>query len=332
MKKKLLFCLAALGVSSMLFGFDSAETADSLMGKIQEAAAASAGLTMELNVNADIDLETSIIPNDASASTVSSRANLVRCSGTFHGASNTDPFAAAVGGSMDLSANDGSENYSLSARAYSVPTEDGKMDSYFYVEDSSQGVGRWLRVSPDSLNINVQAAGNFDISQLGIDFTLAPGTVDVNGTECYLLSSEVAFPDFQTRIADIAQEAGQDLTSNPYYAMVLSFLEKFKINFAYYVDASTFLPVSLHMDLNDSDLSELSSMLTLFTYGVPEEGASYQNSLNLILNDLSVDVSMTYGEAAAITVPEEALSAEDYKTVMENASEELGQMLGQSAG
>ena len=53
MKKKLLLGLTVLGAASMLCGFDSAETADSLYQKMLDATTDASGASMSMEMNLD---------------------------------------------------------------------------------------------------------------------------------------------------------------------------------------------------------------------------------------------------------------------------------------
>lgn len=59
MKKKLLLGLTVLGAASMLCGFDSAETADSLYQKMLDATTDASGASMSMGMNLDAAINVS---------------------------------------------------------------------------------------------------------------------------------------------------------------------------------------------------------------------------------------------------------------------------------
>lgn len=137
----------------------------------------------------------------------------------------------------------------------------------------------------------------------GLTFTLAPEAATVNGTECYELSTVIDSSTLDTVLKKVSELAGEDLTSDQDVAMAMQYLDGLKLNITYYVDAATYLPVSMTMDMNDSDLTVLNSLIASAL--ASEEGTSAE----LVLNDFSINATTSYGDVAAITVPQEAIDA-----------------------
>ena len=102
-----------------------------------------------------------------------------------------------------------------------------------------------------------------------------------------------------TVLKKVSELAGEDLTSDQDVAMAMQYLDGLKLNITYYVDAATYLPVSMTMDMNDSDLTVLNSLIASAL--ASEEGTSAE----LVLNDFSINATTSYGDVAAITVPQE---------------------------
>lgn len=297
MKKKVLFCIATLGAASMLFGFDSAETADSLMEKMQTASQEAAGCTMDMDFNMDVNLN---IGDGTSTSTMNIVAN-----GGFDIAANMDPLAMSMDGSMKLSSMGTNEDITM--KMYGVTSEDGQFDTYVYTEDSTTGESGWEHEAteiPGGMEELMKQSANIDLNEYGLNFELAPEAADVDGTECYLLTAVMDSASFQTLIDKAAELSGEDLSSDDDVAMVLSMLDGIKLKFEYYVDAATYLPVKFHMDLNDSDMAAINQYAAM-AMGDMGEGTT----IEIVLSDVSFDASMVYGGANDITVPEEALAA-----------------------
>ncbi len=320
MKKKVLFCLAALGTASMLFGFDSAETAESVLEKMQAAANESsvAGVEMNMDMNVDVSLD---IDDGTTSSSID-----IGASGNFDADVNKDPAAMSMEGKMDMSLL--GQNQSVTMKMYSVSSEDGKVDTYLYSENSVTGEeGTWQHQSADvsGLDINelLEKTSGADFSEYGLDFELASEPVTVDGSECYLLSAVMDSSSFEKLLDKAMEISGQDTISDENSEMIMSMLEGIKVKFEYYVDTASYLPVKFHMDLNDSDLSALSQYVAM-AMGEMAEGSSVE----FILNDLSADAAMTYGDAKEIVVPEEALAAPDAGDVFGEVENTLGGITG----
>ena len=129
MKRKVLFCLAALGTASMLFGFDSAETAESVLEKMQTAASEDSLAGMEMDMDISIDLSLDIDDGTASSSIG------IGASGNFDADVNKEPAAMSMDGRLDMSLL--GQNQSVTMKMYSVSSEDGKVDT--------ASVGRYVR-------------------------------------------------------------------------------------------------------------------------------------------------------------------------------------------
>lgn len=294
MKKKILFCLATLGAASMLFGFDSAETADSLLEKMQTASSSAEGATMDMDFNMNVGIN---VGDGTTTSTLNMAAT-----GGFDIAVNMDPVAMSMDGSMSLSAM--GTNETVTMKMYGVTDENGKFDTYVYSEDSSTGESGWEHESSVIGNMAELMAQDVDLSEYGMDFELAPEAADVDGTECYLLTAVLDSESLNTLMNKSAELTGEDISSDEDVAMVLSMLDGIQIKLEYYVDAATYLPVKFHLDLNDSDMTAINQYAAM-AFGAMEEGSS----VTIDLNDISFDATMVYGAANDITVPEEALAA-----------------------
>jgi hypothetical protein len=141
----------------------------------------------------------------------------------------------------------------------------------------------------------------------GISFELAPEAADVDGTECYLLSTTLDASSLETLLDKSAELTGEELPEE--FSTYLALLDGLKLDMDYYVDTTTYLPVKMHMDMNDSDLSIINQLITAqFANFTSDEATS--STAELVLNDLSIDAVYTYGDVAEIVVPDEALAAE----------------------
>ena len=147
MKKKLLFCLAALGTASMLFGFDNAQTADGVLEKMQEAVAENPPAGEKMDMDMDINLSLDIDDGTTSSSIG------VGASGNFTADVNTDPAAMSMDGVLNLSLM--GQNQSMTMKMYGITSEDGSIDTYIYSEDSVSGEeGTWTHQSSSMPNLD----------------------------------------------------------------------------------------------------------------------------------------------------------------------------------
>lgn len=306
MKKRLLLGLVTLTAASMLCGFDSAETLDSLSEKMNEASVTVEGATASMTMNLDAAI------NVSDGTTTSSLG--VNANGEFGYGIAMSPFAMEMTGSMKVSAMGQGEDITM--KTYAVTDESGAMKTYTYTEDSATGTGAWAVETVDNININelLESSKNMtmsftDLSEWGLAFELAPEAADVDGTECYLLSTVIDADALNTLLQKAGEMTGQDLASDENVSMALSMLTGLQLKVEYYVDAATYLPVKIHMDMNGSDFSTLSTLLNASMGSIGSEDAP-ASTVELAVNDISLDMATSYGAAPEVTVPQEALDAE----------------------
>lgn len=297
MKKKLLLGLFTLGTISMLCGFDSAETTDSVMDKMNEASTSIDSMSADMKMNLDAAI------NLSDGTSTSSLAMVVTAD--FGIDYTMDPLAMKMNGTMNLSTL--GQNQQISMQTYGVTYEDGAFETYSYTQETADEPGEWVYASEDidltALMEQSKAMSAADLAEWGLTFELAPEAADIDGKECYQLTAVMDANTISTILDKVSEMTGEDLESDE-VALAMSYLEGLKMNMTYYVDTTTYLPVSFHMDMNDSDLSVLNSLLAT-TLASESEGTTAE----LILNEFSIDMTTTYGDVAEITVPQEALDA-----------------------
>ncbi|MCD8012549.1 MAG: hypothetical protein LUG99_05155 [Lachnospiraceae bacterium] len=325
MKKKLVLAILALGAASMLCGFDSAETAEGVLEKMAENSASMESMSSSFGLNCDVAVEI------GDGTTTSSIAVLVTAD--FDIQATLDPLATALDGTLTVSTFGQGETIDM--EMYMV-TGDDTLDTYIYMLDSTtdeDGEGSWQYSSTSLEDYDLQELINLsssidygELSDWGLDFELAPEAVDYEGTECYLLSTVIDSSSFSTFI-EKSEELVEDLTGEELLGeedtdtldFILSYLDGLKINIDYYVDTETYLPVAFHMDLNNSDLSVLNDYIAAML-GMYDDD-EYTTTVNIVLNDLSLDYTISYDDVEEITVPEEALEA-----IASGEAEDLGDL------
>lgn len=301
MKKRFLAVLAVLGTASMLCGFDSAETADSVFSKMQAASVEADSAAVDMDMNVDVAV------NIGDGSTTSSIGIVV--GGDFSADTTVDPLAVGMEGSIDLSTF--GQTQTLTMKMYSVTNEAGELESYIYTEDSSLGEGAWTYDNSGALGLDLDAVMEQlkgltaqDYAEWGIEYTLAPEAADLDGTECYVLSTVIDAETISTVLDRASALTGEDLAGDESIAQALAILEGLKIDIDYYVDAATYLPVKMHLDMNDSDFSIISQLVQSLMGSEDDT-----TTIDIVINDVSVDAAMSYNTVDAVTVPEDAIAA-----------------------
>ncbi len=302
MKKQFLTGLAVIAAASMLCGFDSAETIDSLGEKMAAAEVDLQSMSMTMDVNLDAALNMSDGTNTSNMP--------FTAAGSMQIDYTLDPIAMKMDGSFDVAAL--SEGQTIPIESYMTTGEDGTMT--MYVKDPTSGA--WAAQS-DNSGINMkelmdsttgQSMSFGELAEWGLNFELAPEAADVNGTECYLLSGTIDSAALNTIIQKTSETTGEDLTADENVSMVLSLFDGIVMNIEYYVDASTYLPAKMHMDLNGSDLTTINAFINQIMAGAVSEGAA-ATTVDLVLNDCSVDATISYNSVDEIVIPDEVLAA-----------------------
>lgn len=316
MKKKLLTGILVLGTAAMLCGFDSAETVESLSQKMMEASASVENESADMALNVDLGLD---IGDGQTTSTIA-----IAAKGDFSLDAFMDPLSMKMDGSMSLSTF--GQTQEMSMQMYGITNDAGELETYTYTEDSTTGESGWVRQVMTGMNVEElmgmsQSMGFEDMAEWGFEFELAPEAADFNGTECYLLSMTVDSDSFATMMQKVSEIAGEELADSEDLNMALAMLDGIKMNIAYYIDTATYLPVGMHLDMNDSDFSIISQLLQA-SMATGEEAANTTVDFNM--NDFSVDLAMSYGDAEEVVVPEEAIaSAVDVSEMTDEVSELL---------
>lgn len=284
----------------MLCGFDSAETFDTLSEKMAAAGADISSASMTTDLNLDAAFNTSDGTNTSSMP--------ITLAGSVKMEATVDPAAFKMDGSVEVSAL--TEGQTLPVQAYTVTGEDGVLRSYMM----NPATGSWTEQSSGSLNVSdlmksaATSAAVGSLSDLGIGFELAPEAADVDGTECYLISTKVDSASMNTLIQKVSEAAGKDLNANADVSAMLSMLNGIVMNLEYYVDASSYLPVRMHVDFNDSDLSAVNQMIsaTLAAFAGDDAPA---DTIEIALNDFTMDMDLSYNNVPEIVVPDEVLAS-----------------------
>ena len=189
MKKKLLLGLTVLGAASMLCGFDSAETADSLYQKMLDATTDASGASMSMGMNLDAAINVSDGTTDSSLG--------ITMSGTFDVNATMDPVATELVGSMDLSAL--GQGQHMEMKSYSVTAEDGGLETYSFTKESTDDEGSWAynkdsNIDMTSLMDLSKSLTAADMADWGLTFELAPEAAEVDGATKFQCFWKIKWP------------------------------------------------------------------------------------------------------------------------------------------
>lgn len=297
MKKKLFTVAAALGAVSLLCGFDSAQTPETILQNMQESISAQGDLSLHTDFHADGDIAVS--DNAGNASTVNLNA-----SGTLGVSMFKNPFSAKVDLDADLGMFGMQQQYTV--QVWMVPGEGGSLDMYAYSENSATEEGEWAHESQPmdtaALLETAKSAVPGLLTSSGIGYTLSPTAVTINGTECYELTSTIDGSSFS---AILEQAAAQTDSDQAQIQTALALFEGLKVNLSCHVDTATYLPVQFHIDLNGSDISALNALIASSML----DSGDASTTAEVVLNDISADIGLTFGNTAAVEVPAEAIAA-----------------------
>jgi len=302
----------------MLCGFDNTQTANDVLQKTQDATKNVAGATMTMKMNLDGALNVS---DGSTTSTLQAKLT-----GNFDLAANMDPYGMKMEGNVEMSFF--GQNQTVDLEMYGLTNEDGAFDSYIYTKDSATGEGQWQHTTDSSIDYSqlINLSNSFNVSDYadwGLTFELAPEAAEVDGKECYLLTAVIDKDALNTLINKSSELTGEDLSSDTDVATALAYLDGISLKLQYYIDTTTYLPVSMHMDLNDSDLTNLNALLA----GALASSSDDTSTAELVLNDLSFDISCTYGDAVDITVPDEAIqAAQDVENPVTSIEDAVGEI------
>ena len=301
MKKGLLLGALLLGAASfsMLTGFDSAATAEDVLQKYVD----SSKNVEKASADADFVLDASI------AVPAADMTMGLSASGTEAIAMTMDPLAMKADASFDVSMM--GQNLNVKVSIYGVTEEDGSFALYV-LTDTGEGDAQWQKTATDAAQIQelIEKASTMqlDVSSLPLSFELAPAAVDVNGTECYELYASMGVADLllvaQPYMDQIIPE-GQGITAEDIQT-IGSLLSGIQFNISLDVDAETYKPMKVHLDLDGSDWTTIAALLAS-SFGTDDAGNPYE--VNLDVNAVALDIVYDYESPVEISVPEEALGA-----------------------
>lgn len=329
-KKTILLSTMLMGAVSfgLLTGFDNAATADDVLQKYVEASKDLGPVNADVNLDGQAAME---IP-DAGTTIDLTAGGSMKLGGTL------DPIQLGLDGTFQLSLM--GENLNMGMQMYAVQNDDGSVSAYTGVDEGDGNGMQWSQDTLDAEEVSelteLLKNSNVDFTTMPIEFTLGSQPADVNGKECYALTSVLTWEDVKNVISysteaakALVQQAGGDpdeldteeLTGE--IASLDQYLNGLTANLEIDVDTETYKAQKAHLDLNGSDWSALGGVLSESMGLTDDEGNPM--SVNLSVSNAALDITYDYDTPVSVNVPEEAKNApeEDLDDVEEHLDSDL---------
>ena len=306
MKKKLMLTALVLGAGSMMLtGFDSAATAEDVMANYMEASKTISSFQADVDMNLDVGLAINMDGVNMNM--------YISLLGDMAMDYLKDPMSVKVDGSMTLSV-PGEDTENVSMQVYMVPGDQGDWECYAYADDGSESEWEYTSIPADQMEqiLALANSAELDYSQLPGTTTLAEEAADVNGITCYELTNTMTYADLEPIINQALEATGETEDTEEIQStlsMVGMALDGVQLNTIIDIDAETYLPMKVRIDLKGSDFSMLSQILAYSFADTDDEGNAVFPEISLDLGDLYMEFIYDYTEPAEITVPEEGLAA-----------------------
>lgn len=310
MNKKFLATVLAFSVCSVPFAAYAEDvTGESLLEASSEASKNVSSMSLGMGINMDAALE--ISSNGAAASSFGIAMN-----GDFDVKTIIDPMQLEMTGTYNISVM--GQTMAMDMDMYMIVSEDGStVDTYAKVTSGGEDSGWEHQRSSITEVLDMFGVSSLDELQDKDVQDLMPEGVELDwnveeGDENYTLSTALMFSQFMPLIEASIEASGETLDEET-MGIVESLMDSLGMNLSYSINKESSLPVSMHMDFNNSDLSVFDALITaLMTESMTTEGDvdSSDMQCRLILNDLSVDADYTYDDVTEITVPADALATE----------------------
>lgn len=195
---------------------------------------------------------------------------------------------SSVSGTIEISAL--GQEMSMEMESYTLQ-EGGTVKSYSCTD------GEWEYSEDDAEGMGEMASEMASLYENAENWTLAEEKEDKNGVSCYVLTGAVSGEDL-----DAYSEMTESLSGEE------ADLSQVEMPMTLYVDAEKLLPVSILVDGAEA--------MTQMLAGTADEGSEFE-TFTIAINNI------TYGDVE-ITIPEEALAAEEAGAVEPELEEETG--------
>ncbi len=284
---------------------EGAATVDDVLAMSQEFQKGISSTCIDMTLNLDAELTLAIEGAEPFALPLS-------MTGRFDVDALQDPVQTSMKGTYDM--NIAGTPMQSGMEMYTVESDDGgKMDTFSKMDMGNGVEPQWIHQQADlSSLLSALGVGSLDelknadtakvYDELNLEWTME------ESDDAYTLSSTLGFADIGDLITASAEGLGQEVPQDT-LDMITSLLSGLMANISMTVDKETGAETSIHLDMNGSDLSPLTDMISSFMQMTAGEDA-VMPQITLTLNDLSVDGIVSYDTVTAITIPAEALATE----------------------
>ena len=325
MRKSVIAACIGLGAASflMLSGFDSAATPEDILSKTQQASADAKEFSATETLDASININ---VPSYNTSMGIMVKmdmdAGFIR-----------EPLKMGMNGDISMSMM--GENQNIKMEMYMIQEDDGTFSLYSKTDEGS-GDAQWThsvssKEDADQLIslLNSDEFKNFDYASLGINWELDSQPSSVNGASCYHLTTALTWDDMLNILRNIGEQAEQAEEINGMVDELSAygqFLSGVKMVVAMDIDETSYLPLQMVIDFNETDWSTISSLVGS-SFGTDENGNPIE--VELSAEGLALTCVYDYNTPVTIEVPAEALQAPASSESAENALEDV---LGGIAG
>ncbi|MDO4476053.1 MAG: hypothetical protein Q4B59_04645 [Lachnospiraceae bacterium] len=289
---------------TLLAGAAGAQTAQEILEQAQKASSEVSNMTVDLVMNGQASM--TVAGSDGQEQSVPVGGKLEMGVYTAMGM----PMSVYTTGNMTLNLMGFPINREITD-TYVVITADG-MDTYT-LDDTDPEAPAWMHIVQEGTEygelVERSLSGEMSNMQLPMDYVLAEATQEIDGTECYVITAQMAasqMVEYVKSAMALAGNAGQEQMAviDELLAKAGPYVDGLVVSFEEYVAVDTCLPVQMTLDLNDSSWGPiLDKAMELLASQLNMAGTS------LSIDDASMSFTFDYYEEPGFEIPQEALNA-----------------------
>ena len=315
-----LTCTAAFSAAAMA----SDLTVDDVLALYSEGSAQVNEMNCDVDLGADIAIT---VPDlDAEQGTISITGSAAMDMGMV-----LDPFAAHI--AMDMAGSAVGQNADVAIDMYMTKKDDGAIGMYMTGDAMGETLDwQYVEIPAEETASVFEMLKNrtVDMSAFQLPFELGEGTVDIEGHTCYPLLATITWADLQNIINTALEQAGDALPEEVSGDNLTQTLEMggailggLVINLEIDVDSETGFPIRAYFDTEGSDWTVPAAMFAQYAEMTNDDGSLMNVDINV--NDLHLEYLYDYDTPVEITVPDEAIAAEENGTTIDPSMvEDLG--------
>lgn len=304
MNTKMLVSVASLGVASflMLSGFSGELTAEEIIAKSMEAGRAENTVEADLTYSVGINIKLPALKLDVATGT----------SGEIGFLMTQDALSFQADGNAVISAT--GENKEIASTAYGVIAENGTFPVYVKAINSDDWYTHvYAKRTTDLTKKIINTDYNF--ADYGMEFTLSDELAKVDGHDCYEITTVVDWDILSALYAEVykiidGHTESVQLPDPASMAAYARYLEGVQGTVVYYVDSTTFLPVSMYGSTDGTDWEGINQSINVLMGALGSltakegEAAAPVEEANINL-PVYFDLHANYDTDAQIVIPED---------------------------